>query len=331
MNRWLNLQDLASVEQLQRNGVEMDVERSLLWPHTPLEAALLVHWPFSAVGAETIILYPPLRRGRALGFLQMRFRKRRPEADVSFIAPTLDAKGDAVSIWYRLLSEAARGVGDRGGQRVYAQLLGRDGGEDVLRQSGFTTYAHEDIYRLNEKPDNLGKNHMLRHQRAHDAWNLLRLYGQITPRPVQIAEGMLSSEGLAGKMGDWWDQARGSGYVLYAGHDLAAAVRIQRGRKAYWLRFWLHPDHHDSADVLIRCAVSLLWAAPRRPIYCSVREYESGLRAPLEDMGFRYLQTRSLLVKHTTARLKEPALNLVPALEKRPPAASVAHHTEQKV
>lgn len=326
VTRWLNLKDLHAIEQLQAQGVPLDVERALLWPHSPLYAALAAHWPPSPIGAETIILYPPSRRGRALGFLQMRHRQRRPEADVTFIAPALDAKGDAVSIWYRLLAECAQHVGDRGGQRLYAQLLGRDGTEDVLRQAGFTSYAHEDIYRLNEKSKSTTRTHVLRHQRSRDAWNLLRLYSQITPRPVQIAEGMLSPEGLGGKMGDWWDQSHGAGYILQVDRELAGAVRIERGRAAYWLRFWLHPEAHEHAETLLRGALALIWPAPRRPVYCSVREYESGIRAPLEDNGFRYVHTRTLLVKHTTARIKEPAINLVPALEKRTTVTGTAHH-----
>lgn len=328
MVSWLNWNDLVAIEQLQGRGVRLDLERAALWPHSPLHAALSAHWPWSPIGAETIILYPPTGQGRALGMIQMCYRNGRPDVDLTFIAPALDAKGDAVSIWYRLLSEASQHVGNRGGQRLFTQLTETNGTEDVLRQAGFTVYAHEDIYRLAERPRNLTRTHLLRHQRSRDAWGLLRLYTQITPRPVQIAEGMLSADGLGSKIGDWWEQARGSGYVLRVNQEIVGAVRIMRGSAAFWLRFWLHPNARDYGETFLRGALSLLWAAPRRPIYCSVRDYESGLRAPLEDIGFRYLQTRSLLVKHTTARIKEPSLSLVPALENRQPAASVAHHTE---
>jgi hypothetical protein len=48
----------------------------------------------------------------------------------------------------------------------------------------------------------------------------------------------------------------------------------------------------------------------------------------LEQAGFGHLQTRTLLVKHMTARAKEPLLKLAPALEKRAePAASVSRHS----
>ncbi len=324
MANWLGWNELMAIRQLQQRGVQLDVERAVLWPHSPLRAALAAHLPWSPIGADAIILSP--QGGRALGFVQVCPRRHRPEADLVYIAPALDARSDAVSVWYRLIAECAQQLGDCGTQRLYAQPHIGNGTEEVLRQAGFAGYAHEDIYRLAERPRDLKKSNVLRHQRSRDHWNLIRLYSQVTPRPVQIAEGMLTVEGHAGKMRDWWEQARGSGYILAVNHDLAGAVRVLRGGAAYWLRFWLHPQAQDYGELLLRGALSLLWAAPRRPIYCSVRDYESGMRPALEDAGFSYWQTRSLLVKHTTARVKEPVLNLVPSLEK--PAATVAHHSK---
>ena len=329
MSHWLNWNDLIAVKQLQSRGMQLDLERAVLWPHTPLHAALAPRLPYSMVSAETIVLHSASGRARAMGFLQARERHGRPETDIVFIAPALDADEDAVSIWYRLLAECAQQIGARGGQRLFAQVSSGNGVEEVFRQAGFSSYAREDVYRLTDWPGNLSKSDWLRHQRARDGWTLLRLYAQFTPRPVQIAEGMLSPEGQGGKMGDWWDQSSGSGHILEAENELVGAVRVRRGSAAYWLRFWLHPQAQEQGETLVRGALSLLWAAPHRPIYCSVRDYESGLRNDLEAAGFKYLLTRSLLVKHTTVRAKEPLIKLMPALEKRPePAASVSHHTE---
>ena len=330
MPRWLSLDDLIAVRRLQPRGVQLDLERSVLWPHTALQAALSPRPPVSMISAETIVLYAnAARRARALGFLQTRGRRGRPEADIVYIAPALDSDDDAVSIWYRLLAEGAQEIGGRGGQRLFAQVTSGNGIEEVFRQAGFSIYAREDVYRLTEWPPNLPKTKLLRHQRARDGWTLLRLYAQFTPRPVQIAEGMLSPEGQGGKMGDWWDQSGGSGYILEAENELAGAARVRRGRAAYWMRFWLHPQSPEQGETLVRGALALLWAAPRYPIYCSVRDYESGVRNDLEAFGFRYVLTRSLLVKHITVRAKESLLRLMPALEKRPePATSVSHHTQ---
>ena len=46
-------------------------------------------------------------------------------------------------------------------------------------------------------------------------------------------------------------------------------------------------------------------------------KYEGGMQAALEERGFDPIDSYSLLVKHTTVRVKEPRRKLVPALEKR--------------
>ena len=124
---------------------------------------------------------------------------------------------------------ARRKSARRGGQRVFAQIPPGNGMEEVFRQAGFNAYAREDIFCLCDWPPVLAKTNLLRRQRARDGWNLLRLYTELTPRPVQLAEGMLSPEGQGGKMGDWWDQSRGAGYILEMDGELAGAARIRRG------------------------------------------------------------------------------------------------------
>ncbi|MBI3741216.1 MAG: hypothetical protein HY257_05605 [Chloroflexi bacterium] len=332
MARWLKWQDYRAILRDQSRGMQLDLERAVLWPHSPLRAAIAAAVPWSEIGAQTFVLSAAApARNRALGFAQARLRRGRPEADITFIAPALAADPDAVSIWYRLLAECAQALGEQGNLRLFAQLPSGDGVEQIFATCGFNTYTHEDIYRLNFWPVGLRKQNILRHQRLRDGWNLLRLYAQLTPRAVQLAEGMLSAEGQGGKIGDWWDQSRGVGYILEAEGELAGAVRVQRGAAAYWLRFWLHPQAQAYSETLLQGAFALLWAAPHKPIYCSVRDYESGLPASLAAYGFQHLHTRALLVKHLSARVKAPVFKLMPALEKRPePAASVPHHAAQK-
>jgi len=329
LTRWLSFDDLLTIQRLQSRGVQLDFERAVLWPHTPLQAALTAPLPFNAIGAKTLVLYPSAtHRASAVGFIQLRCRPGRPEADVVFIAPALDSDESAVAIWYRLLAEGTQEIGSRGGQRLFAQITSGNGMEEVFRQAGFTAYAHETIYRLKNLPADLSQADCLRRKHTRDGWNLLRLYTDITPRPVQIAEGMLSSAGQGGKVGDWWEQSRRAGFILEVDGELAGAVRIQRGRAAHWLRLGLHPQAQKYGDQLLRGALAKLRAAPH-PIYCAVRDYESGIAAELEQAGFQHVMTRSLLVKHTTARAKESIFKLAPALEKRPePAASVSHHSE---
>ena len=76
MSSWLSLNDLLTVQRLQTRGTQLDLERAVLWPHTPLHAALMPRLPFSMVSAETIVLYSgSAGHSRAVGFLQARERR----------------------------------------------------------------------------------------------------------------------------------------------------------------------------------------------------------------------------------------------------------------
>ncbi len=335
MARPLTFRDLGAIRELQPQGVELDFEGARLWPHTALGAAIAARLPFNEVGASTVVLYSTDGKRRALGMVQARLRKARPEADISFISPALDAHPDAVTIWYRLLAEATNELCEQGCQRIYAQVVSDNGAEEVFRQAGFTVYAREDIYvlppeRINSFPPSVGPR-MLRRQHKRDAWNLLRLYTAATPRPVQLAEGMVSSEGRLGNLTDWWEQALGMGYVLDSKVDtnLVGAVRLTRGRAANWLRIYLHPQAQGEAGELVCGALGLVRSGHPRPVYCAVREYEGGVRGYLEAGGFEHVFKRSLLVKYATVRVKEPALWAVPVLEKSAPIAHTRSHLRE--
>jgi hypothetical protein len=330
-----SLNDLRAIRELEPQGIEFDFERARLWPHTPLAAALAAHLPFNEIGASTLVLYQNHGKHKPIGLIQSHTRRNRPEVDISFIAPALEADPDAVTIWYRLLAEATNEMCERGCQRVYVQVKSDNGAEEVFRQAGFSVYAHEDIYCLRPEliasfPPMQGAR-SLRRQRKRDAWDMLRLYTMVTPRPVQIAEGMMNSEGKIGKLGDWWEQASGTGYVLEGADDsLVGAVRFTRGRAANWLRIYLHPQAQAHAGELVCGALGLAHTLHPRATYCGVRDYEGGIRVPLETSGFEIILKRSLMVKHTTVRVKEPALWAVPSLEKPAPLVQTRVHARRR-
>jgi hypothetical protein len=55
---------------------------------------------------------------------------------------------------------------------------------------------------------------------------------------------------------------------------------------------------------------------PDRPIYCGVREYESGVRPALDALGFEPVASELLMARHTTAPARVTVDKLSPALEK---------------
>jgi len=276
---------------------------------------------------------------RVQGLAQMRQRRGRPEADVIYLAPSLrqpfdeaqdraqdtafSTADEASTIWYRLLNHLCARAGERGIQRLFAHLT-EDGEEiETFQQLGFSPYTREDILCLN----GLSESHrrldrvVMRPQQAVDAWALQRLYANVAPRLVQQAES-LGERGWERSSADWPLRTGSEGYVLEDNGEIVSYLLFSGGRIGHWMRILLHPQAYDRADEVIQHGLAFLSHYPPCPIYCSVREYEGGLRAPLQDWGFEPFGSQAILVKHTTVRIKEPTRKLVPALDKRAEAAT---------
>ena len=333
------LLDLRALAELASHGVELDFERLHLNGVSPMTDALAARVSFGSMGAETFVVYANGRKPHALGVVQARLRKNRPEADITFIAPALDYDADAVTTWYRLLSEAVNGLGAMGCQRIYATVPSGNGAEEVFHQAGFSFFTREQVYRLDnagaraaEQAQDAGM--QLRRMRKRDAWNALRLYTAVTPRNVQHAEAMLTTEDTPGKLDDWWEHQNGTSYVLEnadgASNPLKGIVRITRGRLATWVRFHLASANRDETDAAIAQTIALVTKTRRRPIYVAVRDYEGGVAAGLGAAGFVLALERSHMVKHTTVRVRETVPWLKPVLETtKLPAIQTTPHARE--
>jgi hypothetical protein len=323
--------DLRALAELASHGMELDLERLHLSGGSPLTDALASRVSFGNMGAETFVVYANGRKQHALGVVQARLRKNRPEADITFIAPTLEHDPDAVTTWYRLLSEATKSLGEAGCQRIYATVPAGNSAEEVFRQAGFVIFTREQVFLLDGESVRAFRNTAfpraalhsseisLRRMRKRDAWNVMRLYSTVTPRNVQQAEAMLTTEGAAGNLDDWWEHLNGTSYVfertLPGGNALLGIVRITRGRLATWVRFHLAPQGQAYADEMVAQTLALVSKTRMRPIYVAVRDYEGGVRGALEAVGFGARFERSHMVKHTTARVRETLPWLAPVLE----------------
>lgn len=315
--------DSLRVYRLQRKGVSLDLQRQLTQPRNPLWEAWLAFVTQQAMGQPTYILYD-LHHGE--GFIQMRYRPHQAAADVTFLSPPLDDDSRAEEIWGRLLDFAGIEAAGRGIQRVFASLPESGGETDLFHQAGFLFYAREDIYRL--APEAVAEGEAvngLRAQRPEDWPAIQKLCVAITPQRVRQAEG-----GILVATGTEPNCRR---YVLPGenGEELVAALSLLNGSRGSWLRLLVHPDSRQVAEPLLAWGLSHLKNPVHQPVYCNVRQYESGVRVALEAIGFEAYATRALMVKHTVAWTKSPAQELAVALksvEPVPPAYRINGEAE---
>jgi hypothetical protein len=323
LSKPLNVRDLFLVSKLQNQGMLLSLEGALTQTYRPLLAALVGCIPLEGIGVFTYVCEEVGESRRMAGFGQVRMRKESSEADVVYLAPSLSAVENAKTIWCRLLEKLCREAGEQGIQRIFARPP-EDGPEvEAFQQVGFSIYTREDVFRLNQMPPDLAhpEERTVRPQQPADSWGLQGLYADITPRLVQQAENITVREWEI-TPGPWPRQARREGYVLEDKGEIIGYLRIRRGQTGHWLEMLLHPQAYRRADELVAQSLSLLAEYPPCPIYCCLRRYQGGLRAPLEAKGFQHFASQCVMVKYTTVRIKEPALKLVPALEKRAEAAT---------
>ena len=300
--------DSLRVYRLQRRGVSLDLQRDLTQPSNPLWEAWLAFLTQQAMGQPTYVL-DDLQDGE--GFLQVHYRPHQTAADVAFLAPALGHSSKAAGAWTSLLEGASIEAAGRGIQRVFANLPESGAEVEAFCQAGFTPYAGEDIFRLDgAPPGQLGESPAeLRSQRPEDWPAIQKLGVAVTPQRVRQMEG-----GIGVAMG----RARiGRRYVLpgHNGDDLAATLDVSSGTQAHWLRMLVHPDARQESEVLVRLGLNVLGDRSGKPVYCNVRQYESGVRTALSAAGFEPFATRTLMVKHTVAWSKASLQELVPALK----------------
>jgi hypothetical protein len=324
--------DSLRVYRLQRKGISLDLQGNLTQPTSPLKEAWLAFLTQQAMGQPTYVLYD-LRDGE--GFIQVRYRPHQAAADVTYLAPSLPSSSRAADTWSHLLDGAGIEAAGRGIQRMLANLP-ESGEVDIFQQAGFTLYASEDIYRLHPPASDPGAGQQLalRPQRPEDWPAIQKLCVTITPQRVRQAEGGIALATSAER-----NRLR---YVLPGenGDDLMAALSVNLGKTAHWVRLLVHPAARQAAkkdavslsESLLRWVLGELASRPVRAIYCNVRQYESGVRDGLQAVGFEPYATRALMVKHTLAWLKTPAPETVPVLkssaEPVPPAYRINGEAE---
>jgi len=321
--RAFRLRDVALLIRLQRQGVSLSPEQALVRSRSALWSALLAPFPWHGIGVATYVLRGWDGRRLAHGVAQMQKRPERPEADLLFLAPALDAHEGAGDIWYRLLGHCGYEAGQFGLQRLFATLPDDAEMLEVFRQACFSLYAKEEIFRLERafRLEGSPDQGLVRPYREADDWALQRLALAYTPRLVQQAEGMMNGDAPLTR-----DPGAGLTFVLARGAEVLGAVQIETGTLGYWLRLYGNPQAVGEMRALLLHGLSALAAYPPRPVYCGVRDYQGGARTLLSDLGFRPFATWNRLVRYTVAWAKEPALRATPALERGvEPTMTIGH------
>ncbi len=321
------LRHIWLMHQLQGASSAVDCRSSLLdEPSTPLRTALRGYFFRPTAGVFTYVLRDSARDPTLCGFAQARAlrpispwagHRPGPALNVVCMAPVLDSSEDAATIWYRLLLHLCIAAGEQRVQRLFARLPADGPTEDVFRQASFAVYCHERIFSLSDTVAPGKSSPRMAILRSEDAWDLQRLWARATPQLVSQAEGLNGLGDTSTSPNVLLSDAE-RGYLWRSNHgEIQGYLHLVLRPRGVWLRLLVHPDAADSYGAMLDHALDVLGEHPPRALYCAVRDYEGYGQAELEERGFRHVEDHSLLVKHTTVRVREARRQLVPSLEKR--------------
>ena len=298
------LRDLPDLLRLP--GIELlNQPESLLVPFSPSRAALRarLRWPRSR---RRVIV---ARTGdRVVGFAM--FQPQRPDQRWR-----LDAIGaavgvfDAIPVIDELIRYGITLAGLNGVKRLYARVPQGAFCAAGLREVGFWPYASEMVL----VGTDFGPARMpatVRSQQSSDTWAVQQLYSASVPRQVEYAEALTSHR---------WDVAedRASvgvhGLVIEEGHHIVAMARIVSRTSGHAVEMIVLPERTELIDPLLDGVAA--WLSDRRSarVYATVRGYQQEIRTKLVARGMVPLHEQDLLIKYTTANIRLPVFEVVPA------------------
>ncbi len=227
-----------------------------------------------------------------------------------------------------LLEGFCQAAGQQGATRMFARLPEGAALLDTLYGLAFHPFAEETVWAklsLNERPP-ANVNLQSRPLRRRDAWAVYQLYLSLTPEAVQHSEGYSSRRWQAGKSRiSWGGNIRR--FVWDDGRGVQAYLQMNSGPRGHEMKI-MSPsssssDHNLSGAVMDYALGLLQGRGERAPLYCTVRDYQSGLSEALEERGFRPMQRQKALVKHLAAFVRQAAPVLRPVWSKPLPAEAV--------
>lgn len=247
-------------------------------------------------------------QGKVRGFIQTRRDYGREGVEVIYLAPAPYRDGFSAAIWEALINYASWRLGSLGVKRLFADVP--EGEEAFFRQAGFSVYAREFLYTINFFPESLPEPGNWQPIRPEETLNLVKIYQNLTPTPVQQKEGAfhLRKPGLFYRL-----MVEQKGLVLKEGADPIAFLIAWREKGNKWMKLFIHPSHQTKSPHIV--GMSLAWARENfpPPFTFRVRSYEGALAKGLEEWGLPPQRSLSIMVRNTMA-MGKALLRQIPAI-----------------
>ena len=211
---------------------------------------------------------------------QIHFNPGDQNARMSFLAPGPNLEDRAL---LALLDHLCWESGGRGALRLLAEIDEDQPILDLLRLSGFSVFARQQVWRFASPPNNGAKDQLWRPIQQIDQHHISSLYHAVVPPLVQGAEAM--------------DKRPLQGYVHYMDGELLAFVEVISGPKGVFLTPVIHPNLREPEHLLANLLRGIN-SFNGRALFLSIRDYQSYLNSTAESLGGEPGNLKILLVRH---------------------------------
>ncbi|HHY54778.1 MAG TPA: hypothetical protein GYA08_05015 [Chloroflexi bacterium] len=314
--------DIFLIQRLSRQALPLPCVRTFLHPTSSLSIVLGAVLPWATLRASTYVLR---QHGHGLvheGFLQMARRGERPEAELLWLAPSLDAPNGHPAIWNKLLSHLSYDASAQGIERIYADVPDQPLLVNTFAAVGFQPFCRQTIWRCFDPGAAAARIEPVEgaaHPRAEgDDWDLLRLYMATVPEPVQSAEGAIGIPAGVAPVVENLRADQGVTYVVHKANELLGAFQLLRGAHGTWLHIWIDTLQPDPRRVrtlfghVLSLASTPQWMTP---LYFAASDFQGGLGGLLDELGFAPFRDRVRMVKHVVKWVRESVSSPIPVVE----------------
>lgn len=305
MIRLFDIRDVATVQRLSPLGRPLAYEPAAVDGLSPLLDAMRAYISGGYDHAITLVRRDgETRELDAFGLMYIipgRNAKSSELKHAAMIVMSPAPHSDALSAaWTELAEVFVAQAGEHGVDSITAEVS-EDGREsEALQRVGFSSLMHQDIMKLGALPAEMDAPEVigLNPQEITDELNLRNLNLRVVPRFLQKADSGTDLTRLT--------HHSDCGFVLMSNQEILAHISLQQGRRGLGMQVLFRHEAKDLAQPALQYVLANLCDKTRRPVYCMVPSYQSWLLPILDNLGFVHITSNMIMVKHTTARVRQP-------------------------
>ncbi len=311
MIRLFDIRDVATVQRLGPFGRPLAYEAVAVDGLSPLRDAMRAYVASGYDHAITLVRRnSDSRELDAFGLMHLipaKGSSHNGTKHAAMVVISPSPQSDELSlVWTELAEVFIMQAGEHGVESIIAEVPDSGREAEALHRVGFSPLMHQDIMKLGAlpaemtAPDVMG----LARQEASDEAYIRLLNMRVAPRILQQGDGATDLTRLMHRTD--------CGFILMRNQEPMAHISLQQGRRGLGMRVLFRHEAEELAEPALQYALSNLCDQSRRPVYCMVPSYQSWLLPVLDKLGFIHITSNMIMVKHTTARVRQPVWSVQP-------------------